>query len=300
MSESSNHDLTTEFKRNPEKAYWLLTKILPAMKLQFVDFDEDEVLSALTDGKTDAKKIKTAYKTEQHKKKEFQAEGIVKAKSAYWFFSDERRDAIKKANPESDFGKINQIMGKEWASLSEKQRETYKKKHLKDKDRYEKEYKVAREEAIENGSFEYDPVSEVKKPLTAYICFSCDESVRKQHLKQAKGDHKKLMKVLGKEWRSMDEEARQPYLEMAAEDKARYEKELKAAKKKGDRLRDRLAKKNGHSEEHSEDNDDEEEHDEPVPKKKVKKVTKKAAPKKKTNKKKVVSSEEEEEDEDNE
>jgi len=47
--------------------------------------------------------------------------------SAFMIYSNDVRDSIMNANPNSTFGEIGSIIGEKWRSLSESQKEKYKK-----------------------------------------------------------------------------------------------------------------------------------------------------------------------------
>jgi hypothetical protein len=76
--------------------------------------------------------------------------------SAYMFFANEQREAVREDNPGISFGmtlphlsppssliratgQVGKVLGDRWKALSEKQREPYEKKAAADKKRYEDE-----------------------------------------------------------------------------------------------------------------------------------------------------------------
>lgn len=59
--------------------------------------------------------------------------------SAYMFFCSEKRPEIIKKYPDMKFGEIGKKLGEMWKNLSDAQKEPFKKKAMKDKQRYEKE-----------------------------------------------------------------------------------------------------------------------------------------------------------------
>jgi FtsZ-interacting cell division protein ZipA len=62
---------------------------------------------------------------------------IKRPRTAYTFFTSERRNAIKEGNPDKGFGEISQLLAVEWHALSDKKRATYVKREQADKVRYE-------------------------------------------------------------------------------------------------------------------------------------------------------------------
>lgn len=286
MSEGSNHNLTAEFRRHPDRAMWLVNRVLPAMKQHFEEFDIDVVLGTLTEDHLDQKQIKSNFNRLQKKNKTFQAKGVNRARPAYHFFCSEHRKQVKEENNDYDFGDLNKKLGEMWAGLSDKQRKKYDTKAAADKTRYQKEYDAARSKAIESGEFTPDPLEGIKKARTSYLCFSTDPSVRKK-FEQKAGNIKDLMKILGEEWGKMSEKQRKPYQDLADQDKERYLKEKAAAQKRHEKMEARRAKASHNSdaeaEPEAEAEADEEVH---VPEKKTKKVSGKKAAKKSSGKKK--------------
>lgn len=299
MSEISNHNLASEFRKHPDRAYWLLNKVLPAMAGQFEEFDIDMVVGQLTDDTMTSKKIKQNYNAHQRKQNKFTPK-IQRARPAYQFFCNANRTQLKQENPDMEFGDINKMLGDMWANLGKKDKKPFEKEAEKDKERYNTEFKKAEEEAIANGSYKPDPLKGVKKAKTSYLCFSTDENVRNKYKKEAGDDIKELMRLLGKKWRKMSEKERKPYVEQAEEDKVRYEKEKAVALKRHSKLQASLnSNKQSDNEEVESENDNEEEVH--VPAKKTKPSSKKPSSKKPSSKKTTkkpkqsVSSDEEEE-----
>lgn len=304
MSEGSNHNLAAEFRKHPDRAKWLVDKVLPAMEKHFEDFDVNFVVGTLTDDSMDVKKIKSLYHSFQKKQNSFHPKDLKRARPAYQFFCNEKRKELQEENDDVGFGEINKMLGQMWGDLSDKERKPYEKQAEKDKQRYTKEYDSAKQKAIARGEFKENPLKALKKPRTSYLCFSTDPSIRKKYSKKAAGDIKELMRILGHQWKKMNEEEKQPYVDMADEDKARYEKEKEVALKKHKKLQESLQQQ---PQPQQENDDDDEDEDEAVQKQQKKKTTSKAkntkakSNKKPSNKKKVkkpsVSSDEDEDDE---
>ena len=62
---------------------------------------------------------------------------IKRPRTAYTFFTQERRNAIKESNPNKSFGEISKMVAAEWHKLSDKKRAAYVKRENADKARYE-------------------------------------------------------------------------------------------------------------------------------------------------------------------
>lgn len=62
---------------------------------------------------------------------------VKRPRTAYTFFTSERRNAIKESNPDKSFGEISQLLAVEWHALNDKKRAAYVKREQADKARYE-------------------------------------------------------------------------------------------------------------------------------------------------------------------
>lgn len=60
-----------------------------------------------------------------------------RAKSAYIFFGEDKREEVKRTNPAAKSPEIMKIIGALWRELTEEQKEQYKQKATQDKERYE-------------------------------------------------------------------------------------------------------------------------------------------------------------------
>ena len=80
-------------------------------------------------------KTKKEKKNKQTKDKDAPKRAI----SAFFFYNKERRETLKKEQPNLNNKEIIATMSKEWNALSEEQRKPYIKKADEDKKRYEEE-----------------------------------------------------------------------------------------------------------------------------------------------------------------
>jgi hypothetical protein len=62
---------------------------------------------------------------------------IKRPRTAYTFFTSERRNAIKDSHPDKSFGDVSKLLAEEWHKLSDKKRAVYVKREQADKKRYE-------------------------------------------------------------------------------------------------------------------------------------------------------------------
>ena len=64
---------------------------------------------------------------------------VKRAKSAYFFFCDDKRKEVQLANPGKGMGDISKALGALWKELSEEDRQKYNDQHEDDVQRYEDE-----------------------------------------------------------------------------------------------------------------------------------------------------------------
>lgn len=81
-------------------------------------------------------------KTERHKRAKKDKEAPKKNISAFFFFNKERRETLKKEQPQLSNKEIIKTMSDEWNKLSEEKRKPYIAKAEEDRKRYEEEKKA--------------------------------------------------------------------------------------------------------------------------------------------------------------
>ena len=173
--------------------------------------------------KKQLKEILPAKKTRTKKPKD----APKNPKSAYVIFCQEKRDEVKKANPEMIAKDIMKELGKLWKDTEEDDRKEYKEKAQEDKERYTEEMKnyVPSEDEETRKPKAKKPKNAPKNAKSAYIFYCQDERVK------IKADHpdldaKEVLKLLGVRWQETDEETKDKYKKMAEADKTRYAKEM--------------------------------------------------------------------------
>ena len=65
--------------------------------------------------------------------------GFLPPRSAFLFFCQDKRPAIKAKNPGYTIGNVAKVLGKDWKALGEDDRKPYEEKAGKDRARYERE-----------------------------------------------------------------------------------------------------------------------------------------------------------------
>jgi hypothetical protein len=86
---------------------------------------------------------------------------VKRPRTAYTFFTQERRNAIKDSHPDTSFGDISKLLAAEWHKLSDKKRAVYVKREQADKQRYE----TAKAELLSASDSTPAPVEETPAPV---------------------------------------------------------------------------------------------------------------------------------------
>lgn len=190
--------------------------------------------------------------------------------SAYAFFVQTCREEHKKKHPNENvvFAEFSKKCSERWKTMSDKEKHRFTQLAEKDKKRYDSEmanYKPKKGEGKRKKRAK-DP-NAPKRPLSAFFWFCNDErpKVKAQMQEATVGE---VAKELGRRWNECTEDQKSKYEALAAKDKARYEKELKAYKaggggaKAAPKGRGKAAKKESSEEEEEEEEEEESEEEE--------------------------------------
>lgn len=141
-----------------------------------------------------------------------------RSKSAYILFSIENRESVKaEIGSGARVGDIAKKTSQRWKALSDADRAHWEKLSKADRDRYQEEKKsYSGPLVIPGGSkIKKDPAAP-KRPLTAFLCFS--QKMRPGIQEKNPGWRiAEMSQELGRMWREMSEEERQPYIESVQE-----------------------------------------------------------------------------------
>jgi hypothetical protein len=241
--------------------------------------------------------------------KKFKANKAAGKINAFIMFCNEKRDQVKKANPEAKMGEITKILGDEWKKMSDEEKKPYKAKADVENEERAKN-PAASKKASKKASTKKDKKSKhtctfrlSKGPNAGKVCGVGvksedpnheDTYLCSTHLKQVVGQKKK-------------EDEEKPKKKSKKSDEEKPKKKVKKASKKDDdeeeekpKKKVKKVKKDEEEEKpkkkaKKEESDDEEEEEE-KPKKKSKKVKdEEEKPKKKAKKEESDDEEEEEE-----
>ncbi|CAB3368889.1 high mobility group protein DSP1-like isoform X2 [Cloeon dipterum] len=157
--------------------------------------------------------------------------------TAYAFFVQTCREEHKKKHPEESvvFAEFSKKCAERWKTMLDKEKKRFHEMAEKDKKRYElemKDYKPAKGEKIRGKKRKHlkDP-NAPKRSLSAFFWFCNDErpKVKAINPEYGVGD---IAKELGRRWSDAEPETKSKYEAMAEKDKARYDREMTAYKKK--------------------------------------------------------------------
>ena len=156
-----------------------------------------------------------------------------KARSAYTYYLEESHARIKVSNPDAPFGAISKQISAEWKAMSDAQKRRYEELSRQDKLRFAEE-KAA---YVPTPGYGPDGHALFKKKVkhkrakrghcSAYIIFVIQmRPVIKNENPNI--SNTEIMKEAGNRWRAMTPAQKQPWEDLAAQDKARHEAEMAA------------------------------------------------------------------------
>jgi high mobility group protein B1 len=156
--------------------------------------------------------------------------------SAYAFFVQTCREEHKKKHPNENvvFAEFSKKCAERWKTMSDKEKQRFHLLADKDRKRYESEmsnYKPPKGEKGKKRKRAKDP-NAPKRALSAFFWF-CNDERPKVKVILPDSSVGEVAKELGRRWQDVDPQVKSKYEALAAKDKARYEKEIKAYKAKG-------------------------------------------------------------------
>ena len=118
--------------------------------------DEEEVWGVLSPNHS-VTKIQKRFK--KQRKANDPLSSVKKPRTAYSFFTQDKRQSIQDEHPNVAFGELSKLVAKAWKKLSDTQMAKYKKKETEDKDRY------ATEKAAVLAELERNPPAPTPAPV---------------------------------------------------------------------------------------------------------------------------------------
>ena len=180
--------------------------------------DETSFLERLEEQKEDIVKLFKSGKSSRKK----DPSAPKKSKTSYIIFCGDYRNQIKSENPNFTTTEITSKIASLWKAISPSEKLKYEARAKEDKERYEEDMKRY------TPSEEFESVkkkkSGPKRPLSAYLYFCAENrDVIKKEIPSLSA--KEITSELGKRWKSLTADEKAPFLELQAEDKARYVEE---------------------------------------------------------------------------
>lgn len=183
--------------------------------------------------------------------------------TAYAFFVQTCREEHKKKHPDENvvFAEFSKKCAERWKTMSDKEKKRFQEMAERDKVRFDEEmkhYEPAEKTGRGRKRKQAKDPNAPKRSLSAFFWFCNDErgGIKGQNPEYTVGD---IAKELGKRWGLVDEATKSKYEAMAEKDKARYERDMNAYKKK---LKGEAAGESSQGGDDDDDDDDEEEDDE--------------------------------------
>lgn len=139
-------------KSNPEKGFGELTKLVADQWSKLSDAQKKKYEKLAADDRKRFEAEMAGYTAptdeeldadEEGKRKRKTKTGPTRARTAYVYFTMDRRPQAQKDNPEMKFGDITKILAEEWKKLSDAEKGKYNEQHDADKIRYENELAAA-------------------------------------------------------------------------------------------------------------------------------------------------------------
>ncbi|KAG8221849.1 hypothetical protein J437_LFUL003225 [Ladona fulva] len=156
--------------------------------------------------------------------------------TAYAFFVQTCREEHKKKHPDESvvFSEFSRKCAERWKTMVDKEKKRFHEMADDDKKRYDaemKDYKPPKGEKRGKKRKQMKDPNAPKRPLSAFFWFCNDErpKVKASNPEYGVGD---IAKELGRKWADADQDLKSKYEAMAEKDKARYDKEMTAYKKK--------------------------------------------------------------------
>jgi len=178
--------------------------------------------------------------------------------TAYAYFVQTCREEHKKKHPNESvvFAEFSRKCADRWKVMSDKEKKRFQDMADRDKKRYEKEmqnYVPPKGEKGKKKRRQAKDPNAPKRALSAFFWFCNDErpKVKGANPDFGIGD---VAKVLGRQWSEAKADVKRKYEAMAERDKARYEKEMTAYKKR--------TKSAAPAQDDDDDDDDDDEEDE--------------------------------------
>ncbi|XP_066269409.1 nucleolar transcription factor 1-like [Branchiostoma lanceolatum] len=148
--------------------------------------------------------------------------------SAVFFYQQEKRQKLREKYPSLSNQEITRMLARKWSELSDKKKEKYKKMEEEARGEYEDQmqsFLKANPDYMRDGNAammkKKPPPSEARTAMELWR-----EDKMESYVSRYRNDRKRATDALTAEWEKLPKREKQPWLQAAAEDKKRYEREL--------------------------------------------------------------------------
>jgi len=195
----------------------VLTEVLSKSSLK-----KAEVSSIMESWKSRKEDITELFSVKTSKKKQKDPNQPKKAKTAYLFFSAEKRGEVKKNNPDLSNKEIMTELGQMWSSLSKEDKKEFEEKATEDKERYAREYEEYSSSPDFEGVKREKKAPKQKKARNAYVIY-CQEMRNQVKADNPEMKGKEISSELSAMWKALSDEEKAPFQKRQAEEKASME-----------------------------------------------------------------------------
>jgi hypothetical protein len=221
--QSKNKNINMTQKSVPKRIQNILSALIEFV-VDTVGDNDDTIRRAMIDNQDELIKLlkDNTHVQNNNSKKIKDPDAPKRGKSSYIYFCVEKRESIKKANPDMSAKDIIKELGRVWREkVNDEDKSRYTKLSTDDKIRYENEMK---DYTPPQGMKKNEKIVGPKRALTSYIFFCKNQrSILKDENSQLSTND--ITSLLAKRWRELSEKDRQPYTKLAEKDKVRYEEE---------------------------------------------------------------------------
>ena len=177
----------TTLIRKSEDNYKLARKLVEALSTQF-NFTLEDGWSAVCD--SSMSKLDSKFRKERRRADPYSS--VKKPRTAFSFYTKDRRAQIQSDNPKASFGEISKIVAQKWRELSDKELSKYTKMETEDKERYSRERDVVTAQLEQAGTAETTADTTTETPVEQPVVEQTPKKkARTKSGKSTKGSSKK-------------------------------------------------------------------------------------------------------------
>jgi hypothetical protein len=221
---------------NPDADFGTITKQIAAQWAKVTDQQKAKYQKLADEDliryEAENKEFNEAHPEVKRRKMKVKKSQPKKVRSAYLYFTMEKRASFKEAHPDKDFGGLTKLVADDWKKLTPAQKKKYEKLQEEDRKRFEtemKNYKRPTDEELDADEPRKKQKTGPKRPNSAYLFYTQAERAK---ITAAGGNKDRAFADITKEiatsWKALSERERAKYQEMAKADQDRYKAECAA------------------------------------------------------------------------